>query len=174
MFYQYKKVLTISVLFIWSICLFFIGMTFAPKETPTMSVEKVPELKSKKINETMKIQSKSEGMIDYVISDLTYTAKKQIIFNIQIKKMTSYNYIVSIQDAQNREIPYEQLGFKQEENVVSYQFDVTSENQEGDVYILIYPVSEMTYNSKQISDKAYGKTQLNIPTIRKTTIDKLR
>lgn len=174
MFYQYKKGLIIGSVCIWSVVIFFIGMTFAPKEAPIMSVKKEPELKSKKINETMKIQSKSEGMIDYVIGDLTYTAKKQIIFNIQIKKMTSFNYIVSIQDAQNREIPYEQLGYKQEENTISYQFDVASENQEGDVYILIYPVSEMTYNSKQISDKAYGKTQVNIPAIRKSTIDKLR
>lgn len=162
------------VFLIWSIILFFVGMTFASKEATVLTIEKHPELKSQKLNEDMKVQSTSEGMINYVIEDLTYTSKKQIIFNLQIKKMTSYNYIISIQDNQNREIKYEHLGYKQEENTASYQFDVTSELQQSDVYILIYPVSEITYNSKNISDKAYGKTQVNIPTIRKLTIDKLR
>lgn len=162
------------VFLIWSIILFFVGMTFASKEAKVLTIEKQTELKSQKLNEDMKVQSTSEGMINYVIEDLTYTSKKQIIFNLQIKKMTSYNYIISIQDNQNREIKYEHLGYKQEENIASYQFDVTSELQQSDVYILIYPVSEITYNSKNISDKAYGKTQVNVPTIRKLTIDKLR
>lgn len=162
------------MLLIWSIILFFVGMTFASKEAKVLTIEKQTELKSQKLNEDMKVQSTSEGMINYVIEDLTYTSKKQIIFNLQIKKMTAYNYIISIQDTQNREIKYEQLGYKQEENTVAYQFDVTSELQQSDVYILIYPVSETTYNSKNISDKAYGKTQVNVPTIRKLTIDKLR
>lgn len=175
MFYQYKKFIISCCFIIWSIILFFSGVSFgSPQKIITTSSVQIDSSKLKKANEEVTVKSMSDGEITYVIRDLTYTADKRIIFNLQIVEMTAYNYLIRVKDTQNQDVAVKQIDYNKEENKVIFQFSIPESAFESDMYILVFPTSEETFKTKKLTDKAHGKTLINIATIRQQTIDKLK
>lgn len=175
MFYRYKNIVITIGLSIWSMILFSIGVTFGSPQV-VVNQQEVPSdsSKIKKINEEVIVKSKSEGEIIYTVEKVVYTPQKQLFFQVHIAKMTSFSYIVRVKDVQNQDINVVKQLHDEKQNSATFQFNIPETSLNADVYILIFPASEETVATQQITDKGYGKTRVSIPSVRQQMIDQLQ
>lgn len=134
----------------------------------------IDDAKIKKVNDEVNVNSKTEGNITYTIKNVTYTAQKQMLFRVQALKMTAFSYVVCVRDIQNQDFELKEYRRDKKQNSVDFQVDLPDEVLNMNVYIVVYPVSEETNVTRKITDKAYGKTVVNIPSIRQQAIDQLK
>lgn len=176
MFFQYKKVVIICSFVLWSVILFVFGMSF--REIPSGSEQspiQPPDLSTvHKVNEEVGVTSHTEGNLTYRISEVSYTKSKHIIFHLNITEMSSFHYLVFVRDAQNQDIKVEELHLDKAANDVIFQFQVPETELNSELFIFVYPVSEDTLTNKKVSDKAFGKTMINVQKVREETIEQLK
>lgn len=176
MFYEYKKWIWIGIFVIWSLALFFGGMTFGSPQTTIITQEAEDTTKIKKENDEITVSSQTEGTITYTVKNVVYTTGNHIQFSVVVDKKTAYSYMLLIKDNQNNVImPLKQIGYIKSTKSTTFDVLIPESSLESNVYVVLYPASKETLKNKKTTETmAYGKTIINIPEAKKKTIDNLK
>lgn len=175
MFHRYKHLFSICFLVLWSLVLFLLGGIFqTPTVISTQQTNVTLNESGKRVNEKMRVVSKSDGEIEYRIRQLSYTTNKQILFHLRVETLKSAAFIVRVVDSQNQDIHYRQIDHKVEDDELVYQVEPETSQLNGDIFILVYPASKEMFDTQKTVEKAYGKTKVNIPEVKAQTIEKLQ
>lgn len=176
MLFQYKKIIQCICLVIWSICVFGAGVTFGSPKTTVMQLTPMVNGSEnvKKINEEVRIHSEIYGNIAYRVGEVSYTPNKQIIFHIELLEMKAFDYSVHVRDGQNQDIRVAIGDYYAEKNSTQFRFEIGEEILQSEVYVYVYPLSEKEDKTFKMDNRAYGKTAINIPSVRESTIERLK
>lgn len=178
MYYKFKSIIMTVLFVIWTVIIFFVGMSFgSPQKIINQLEPQIEKTNAKKINERIQVES-TEGNITFTITNAIYTresSNKKISFDVQVETTTAHTYLLILKDEQNQNITLRSISrANQQPKTASFEFVIPQEKENADVFLFLYPATKETLDSKDIKDKAYSKILLSIPEIKQKTIENLK